>query len=67
MDFNTVYFFEYQKKGDITAFKKSVKINDISTVLTNKDVYTMKLSLKDVDYELHFKHSWEFMMWLEGI
>ena len=67
MDFNTIYFFEYQKKGDITAFKKSIKINEIHTLLTNEDIFTMKWTLKELDYELHFKHSWEYMMWLEGI
>ena len=39
IDFNTIYFYEYEKEGDISTCKLNVKISSIERVLIGKDVY----------------------------
>ena len=67
MDFNKMYFFEYQRNGDISKFKKATPITDIDSVICDKDGFSLKLQLSDKYYIMNFKSSWEVIMWLEGI
>ena len=40
-----------------------IKLNEINTTIIDREIYTLKWFLKDIDYEIHFKTSFEFNMW----
>ena len=67
MDFNTIYFFEYNKKGDISEFKKKLPIDEIECIILEKEPFSLKLQFSDRYLVFHFKSAFEQIMWLEGL
>ena len=67
MHFNKIYFYEYQRNGDISKFKKVTPISDIESIICDKDNFCLKVKLVDKFYIMNFKSSWEVIMWMEGV
>lgn len=67
MKFNTIYFFDYEKEGDISQFKKEISLEELERVSIEKDGFSLYMQLVDKILIVHFKFNWEVLMWYEGI
>ena len=67
MEFNKIYFFDYQEQGDISNYKMSVNLNEVESCFSEKDYNVLKIQMPDQNLNVFFKTCFENFFWMEAI